>query len=107
MSDEPHNLSQSDLGGLTPPARRDPLAEALASLTPAAPELNRDRLMFEAGAASRANVIRLWQLTAGLLAAFGFAAGLMSRPPKVVERYVPVERAISPVPADAPPSGTK
>ncbi|MBX9622652.1 MAG: hypothetical protein K2X82_02450 [Gemmataceae bacterium] len=65
---------------LPPPDRPDPLARALAALEPAPPALNRDRLMFEAGAASRRPVIRLWQLTAGLLAAIGFAAGLNWRP---------------------------
>ena len=59
---------------------RVPLARALAALEPAPPALNRDRLMLEAGAASRRPVIRLWQLTAGLLAAVGFAAGLNWRP---------------------------
>ena len=66
MPDEPDNLNA------LPP---DPLAEALSRLEPAA-KLDRDRLMFLAGAESRRSTIRLWQATAGFLAAFGFAIGV-------------------------------
>src|SRR5262249_47411132 len=52
-----------------------------------------DALMFAAGAESRRWVIRLWQLTAGILAAVGFAAGarMYFRPPSVVERVVYIQ----------------
>jgi len=79
-----------------PPGRDpDPLAAALARLAPAPAALDRDRLMFQAGAASRRAVVRLWQATAGFLAAIGFVAGMYFRPPLVIERVVPA----------APPSG--
>lgn len=67
MPDEPENLNA------VPP---DPLAEALSRLEPAPSGLDRDRLMFLAGAESRKNTIRLWQATAGFLAAVGFTAGV-------------------------------
>ncbi len=77
---------------LTPPP--DPLADALARLEPAPAALNRDRLLFQAGADSRRWAVRLWQFTAGILAAVGFAAGarMYFRPPSVVERVVYIER---------------
>ena len=53
------------------------LAAALAKLAPAPARLDRDRLMFQAGAESRRNVVRLWQFAAGVLTAAGLAAGLM------------------------------
>ena len=53
------------------------LAAALAKLAPAPARLDRDRLMFAAGAESRRNVVRLWQFAAGILAAVGFAAGVL------------------------------
>ena len=62
-----------------PPDRPDPLARALGQLDPAPAELNRDALMFQAGAESRNSVIRLWQLTAGFMTAVGFAAGAYYR----------------------------
>ena len=55
----------------------DPLAEALSRLEPAPVRLDRDRIMFAAGAESRRNTIRLWQATAGFLAALGFTAGVL------------------------------
>jgi len=55
----------------------DPLADALAKLRPAS-AVDRDRLMFAAGAESRRNTIRLWQATAGFLAAIGFAVGVLA-----------------------------
>lgn len=107
MSDVPQDLNRP------PPApRSDPLAAALAELQPAPPALNRDRLMFAAGAASQRPVVRLWMLTAGFLAAMGFAAGMYVRPQTVV--YVerpssggPVRPAVpeafpAPAPADVP-----
>jgi hypothetical protein len=68
MPDEPDNVIPAP----------DPLAEALARLEPAAARLDRDRLMFAAGAESRRNTIRLWQAAAGFLAAIGFAAGVLA-----------------------------
>lgn len=53
------------------------LAAALARLAPAPARLDRDRLMYAAGAESRRNVVRLWQFAAGILAAVGFAAGIL------------------------------
>jgi hypothetical protein len=53
------------------------VAAALARLAPAPAQLDRDRLMFAAGAESRRNVVRLWQFAAGILAAVGFAAGIL------------------------------
>jgi hypothetical protein len=53
------------------------LAVALAKLAPVSARLDRDHLMFVAGAESRRNVIRLWQFAAGILAAVGFAAGIL------------------------------
>lgn len=82
-----------------PPPGSDPLAAALAGLNPAAPVLNRDRLMFEAGAASRLPVIRLWQATAGFLAAIGFFAGWYFVPARVVVQ----ERVIT-TPQPQPPA---
>ena len=89
MSDHPSNLN------LPPPgAKPDPLAAALARLEPAPARLDRDRLMYQAGAESRRWVVRLWQATAGFLAAVGFWAGaqVYLRPPVVVERVVYVEK---------------
>ena len=89
----PRDVDELDL----PPGRPDPLARALARLDPAPPALNRDRLMFDAGAQSRRPAIRLWQLTAGLMAAVGFAAGLNWRPPvAAVREQVATERGIPP-----------
>ena len=79
MPDVPQDLNRP------PPAPGpDPLAAALAGLEPAPAEINRDGLMFAAGAASQRPVVRLWMLTAGFLAAMGFAAGMYVRPPTVV-----------------------
>jgi hypothetical protein len=98
MSDQPHDVTRP------PHPPPDPLAAALAKLDPAPPAIDRDRLMFQAGAASRAPVIRLWQLTAGFLAAIGFAAGMFFRPPAVVERVVYVEKSAAPSPDRPPPA---
>ncbi len=113
MSREPDNVT--DLPPPGPP--KDPLARALARLEPAAAHLDRDRLMFQAGAESRRHVIRLWQFTAGILAAVGFAAGarVYFYEPPVVEKVVHVERdspnettpEVAPLPREvpAPPEG--
>src|SRR5205807_2149214 len=80
---------------------------ALANLEPAPPELNRDRLMFAAGAESRRPVIRLWQATAGFMVAVGYAAGVYFplSPPAPVVREVPVERPVA-VPMAVEPAPT-
>lgn len=98
MSHDPDNLNPP-----LPGARPDPLAAALSQLEPAPARLDRDRLMYRAGAESRRWVVRLWQATAGFLAALGFAAGaqVYLRPPVVVERVVYVEKE----PAKADPQG--
>ena len=108
MSREPDNVTDLPLPG--PPS--DPLARALTRLEPAEAHLNRDRLMFQAGAESRRHVIRLWQFTAGLLAAVGFAAGarVYFYEPEVVEKIVYVEREaanassreVAPLPHEVP-----
>ena len=82
MPNEPENVNAL-------PA--DPLVEALAKLEPAPARLDRDRLMFAAGAASRRSTIRLWQATAGFLAAIGFMAGMAMKAASVV--YVDREPA--------------
>src|SRR4051812_38428033 len=113
MSDDP-DIVNPETGGLTPPARRDPLAAALTELQPAPAALNRDRLMFAAGAESRRPGIRRWQGAAGFMAAVGFAAGLYFRPSppeprvieKVVEVRVPGPAAPTPEPAPEPPPAT-
>jgi hypothetical protein len=67
MPDDSDNLSAP------PPDER--LVRALTQLQPAAARLDRDRIMFAAGAESRRSTARLWQLAAGFLTAVGFAAG--------------------------------
>ena len=89
---------------LPSPGRPDPLVVALRHLEPTPAELRRDRLMFSAGAESRTSVIRLWQLTAGFMAAVGFAAGLYSRSPSVVDRVVYIDRNSDPTTPAALPS---
>ncbi len=73
------------------------LARALQGLSPTPAAINRDRLIFAAGAASRTNTIRLWQFAAGILAAVGFAAGMYFRPPVIVVRDADVLPAPIPV----------
>jgi hypothetical protein len=100
MSREPDNVTD-----LPPPGPPDPLARALARLEPAAAHLDRDRLMFQAGAESRGAVLRLWQFTAGVLAAVGFAAGarVYFYEPETVEKIVSIEREATTGPEVAPP----
>ena len=90
-----------------PGRKPDPLVAALTKLEPAPVALNRDRIQFAAGAASRTSVVRLWQLTAGFLAAAGFAAGVYVRGPSVV--YVDRPTPAEPVPAVSalPPAAPK
>lgn len=93
---EPQELS------LPPPDHNDPLVSALRELRPAPADLNRDGLMYAAGAESRRGVVRLWQAAAGFLAAVGFAAGMLSRPGGYErEKIVYVDRQ---VPASALPA---
>lgn len=49
-------------------SRATDLEAALRRLTPAAPALDRDRLMYQAGRASRAGAGRCWAIAIGLLA---------------------------------------
>lgn len=111
MSDEPENVNPPPDDTEETPALADAprpadeaVAAALADLAPAPPKLDRDRLMFEAGATSRAGTIRLWQATAGFLAAVGFAAGMAVKPPSIIERVVYVESPSEPHPANPVPS---
>lgn len=69
------------------------LADALANLAPAPAKIDRDRIMFEAGVVSRVGTIRLWQATAGFLAAVGFAAGMLVKPATIIERVVYIDAA--------------
>jgi len=80
MSHEPDNVNATPPPGAMP----DPLAEALARLEPAPARLDRDALLYAAGAESRRSTIRLWQLTAGFLAAVGFMAGMAAKQPPIV-----------------------
>ena len=101
MSREPDNVNPP------PEAKPDPLAASLARLEPAPPRIDRDRLMYTAGAESRRSTIRLWQATAGFLAAVGFFAGMAVKPPSIVERVVVVDREAGkpdPIPEPAPVS---
>jgi hypothetical protein len=92
----------------TPPPVSDPLTTALAALKPATEGLNRDGLMYAAGAESRHGVLRLWQAAAGFMAAVGFAAGMFFRPggverEKIVYVEMPVVSAPSALPASNSP----
>jgi hypothetical protein len=95
---EPETLSQ-------PPPGEDPLVSSLAALKPSRADLNRDGLMYAAGAESRRGVIRLWQAAAGFMAAVGFAAGMFARPGGVETKTVYVEVPV-PAPATALPDAT-
>jgi hypothetical protein len=116
MSHDPEPLSgpPRNPGGLPPPGPPDPLAAALARLEPAAPALNRDRMMFTAGAASRTTVIRLWQFAAGFMTFVGFFAGMNYADRSVVQADHPAPAAPGvahdptpavPPPLPAPPQG--
>jgi hypothetical protein len=87
----PHDPDEMNTPPPLPPADAA-LAAALARLAPAPAALDRDRLMFVAGAESRRSVVRLWQFAAGILAAVGFAAGILY-----------VQSASRPVPAATAP----
>jgi hypothetical protein len=84
---------------LSEPHREDltALERVLTALQPAAPQLDRDRILFEAGRASARG--RFWPAAAALLAlvSAGLGGALWWRP-------VPAERVVLvPVPAPAPP----
>lgn len=98
MSDELDNLNRLPDDTEETPSLPEPpcpadeaVAASLAELAPAPAKLDRDRLLFEAGAASRLGTVRLWQATAGFLAAVGFTAGMVFKPPSIVERVIYVE----------------
>ena len=96
-------MSEPEKLNLPPPGGDpDPLVVALRELRPALVAVNRDGLMYAAGAESRRGVVRLWQAAAGFMAAVGFAAGMFMRPggiqPEKQIVYVPV-----PAPATALP----
>lgn len=88
-----------------PPPGDDPIVASLSALKPVSADLNRDGLMYAAGAESRRGVIRLWQAAAGFLAAVGFAAGMFARPGGVETKTVYVE-VPTPAPATALPEAT-
>ncbi len=90
-------------------AQRDglsPIEEALAALRPAASGPDRDRLMWEAGRASR-RTPTAWPVATALLALAVAALALWPReapPPRVVQRVVYVTREPAPaLPASLPP----
>src|SRR5205823_9771888 len=105
MSDQPEDLTRPppddtdetpSLPEAAPRPADEAVAASLAELAPAPANLNRDRLMYEAGAGANRWVVRLWQLAAGFLAATGFFAGMYFRPPRVVEREVYVQPKAEP-----------
>src|SRR6478672_4896854 len=96
MPRDPDLLNHPPPGGPTP----DPLAAALARLEPAPAKIDRDRLMYRAGAESRRGVVRLWQATAGFLAAVGFFAGMYYRPFSAADR--PAAPVTQPTGSQAP-----
>lgn len=110
MSDDTNNMNRlpEENGTDETPALPEPgaaelaLASSLRELVPAHPAINRDRLMFAAGASSRLNSTRLWQFAAGILAAVGFAAGMYFKPPVIIIREVSVSPA-PPLEASPPP----
>src|SRR5207247_9069947 len=89
------------------PANLDPdlsaLAAALASLSPATPALDRDRLFYEAGRRAAHPRAWSWPLAAGLCASLAFGVGVhlattaeSARGPQVVYVHVPVPAPESP-----------
>lgn len=90
-----------------PDAELSALEAALGSLFPARSRIDRDRVMFEAGAASvrpRSDGRRPWMALAASLAALALGeAVLLARPapPRIVERIVTVP-APAPSPTPAP-----
>lgn len=87
----------------TPPPGDDPIVASLLALKPSPAGLNRDGLMYAAGAESRRGVIRLWQAAAGFLAAVGFAAGMFVGPGGYKTKTVVVEVPAPAAPASALP----
>ena len=88
----------------------DPLTTALGRLTPAAPAIHRDSLMFAAGRASVERTVAVWQRTAAGLAAALVAVAAYSflwpdPEPRVVVQERIVEKVVEvPVPVPPPPS---
>ena len=81
----------SDEETLTPAERE--LASALGALRPAAPAIDRDRLMFRAGRASARHRRRLWQAACVVLGT-GLAVALATRPrPAQTVRIVRIREA--------------
>ncbi len=85
----------------------DPLTTALARLTPVAPAIDRDSLMFAAGRASVERTVAVWQRTAAGLAVSLVAVAVYSfvRPdpePRVLVQERIVEKVVE-VPAPVPP----
>jgi hypothetical protein len=87
----------------TPDPALNAFTRGLAGLAPDAGGLDRDRLLFRAGAALAARRLRLWQAVAGVLAVLsvGLCAALLLRPPRVIEQVVYVP---APAPAVALPA---
>jgi hypothetical protein len=89
----------------------DPLTTALSRLTPVAPAINRDSLMFGAGRASVESTVAVWKRTAAGLAAALVAVTVYSfvRPdpePRVVVQERIVEKVVE-VPVTVPPSPSR
>jgi len=106
MSDERENPVGNALRGI--PAA-GPFEQVLASFAPAAPQLDRDRLMFLAGAASvqgsvqtRQNPLWLWPASTATLAAtsLALAIALFLRP------ALPTQYIVRDVPGPSPPAAS-
>jgi hypothetical protein len=93
------------------PAQRE-LEAALRTLAPAAPAIDRDRLMFEAGVASARPSVHRWRgataaagaIAALLVVALGVSLTAGQRDPQVVREVVYVERPETVRPSSAPSS---
>jgi len=100
MFDEPID----DDAGLTPAQRE--LESALRDLRPARPNIDRDRMMFKAGAASARRSLNLWRAAAAVLVVGNAAAmtfALRSTQPDRANQVVQAQPAqITPRPGDQP-----
>ena len=97
MFDEPID---NDDAGLTPAQRE--LESALRDLRPARPNIDRDRMMFKAGAASAKRSLNVWRAAAAVLVLGNAAAmtfALRSAQPDRANQVVEVQ----PQPAPPPP----
>jgi hypothetical protein len=74
----------------TPDPALSAFSRGLAELAPDPGGLDRDRLLFRAGAVLPTRRLRLWQAVAGLLAvsALSLGAALLLRPTRMVDRVV-------------------